>query len=177
MAASAPQPLPDKYPAEWSLPHRVLFRFLLIYFLLYSLPSIFFQWVPFGRVVFGWYIRLWQTICPLVGSHVFHLTGRAIRYVPTGSGDTTLDYIQNMLYVVVALAAAAIWSLLDRKRKDYCQIEPWLRLMVRYTLAFTLFSYGFIKVFPLQFQPPNLLRLIEPYGEFSPMGALWSFMG
>jgi uncharacterized membrane protein YphA (DoxX/SURF4 family) len=48
---------------------------------------------------------------------------------------------------------------------------------VRYTLACTPFAYGFAKVVPLQFQAPGLAKLIEPYGEFSPMGVLWNFMG
>ncbi len=55
--------------------------------------------------------------------------------------------------------------------------HAWLRLLVRYTLAFTLFGYGFAKIFPLQFPPPRLFRLIQPYGDFSPMGVLWNFMG
>ena len=44
-------------------------------------------------------------------------------------------------------------------------------------LSVTLFGYGFAKVFPQQFGPPGPFKLIEPYGEFSPMGVLWSFMG
>jgi uncharacterized membrane protein YphA (DoxX/SURF4 family) len=181
MASPSTQPHPEPYPAAWSLAHRLFFRFLAVYFLLYSLPNpgtfSIFTSVPFGATVFRWYVNVWRAICPWVGSHVFHLTGRAITYVPTGSGDTTLNYIENMLFVLVALAAALIWSVLDRKRKDYRQVEPWLRLLVRYTLAFTLLGYGFAKIFPLQFRPPNLQRLIEPYGDFSPMGALWRFMG
>jgi len=70
-----------------------------------------------------------------------------------------------------------IWSILDRRRPDYRTLHGWLRLLVRYTLAFTLFGYGFAKIFPLQFSPPGFARLVEPYGEFSPMGALWWFMG
>ena len=31
-------------------------------------------------------------------------------------------------------------------------------------------------MFPVQFRQFGLQRLIEPYGEFSPMGSLWSFM-
>jgi hypothetical protein len=142
MASPSAQPHPRQDPAAWSLAHRVFFRFIGIYFLLYALPSpgraSIFTSVPFGAMVFRWYGSLWRAICPWVGSHVFHLTGRAITYFPTGSGDTTLDYIQNMLFVLVALGAALIWSVLDRKRKEYRQLEPWLRLLVRYTLAFTL---------------------------------------
>lgn len=181
MASPSLQPQPEQDPATWSFAHRVFFRFFTTYFLLYSLPSrgriSIFQSFPFGATLFGWYVSLWRAICPWVGSHVFHLTGRVITYFPTGSGDTTLNYIENLLFVLVALTATLIWSVVDRKRRDYRQLEPWLRLMVRYTLAFTLFGYGFSKVFPLQFRPPNLQRLIEPYGDFSPMGALWWFMG
>lgn len=176
-----PQPLPERHPEAWTFAHRMLFRFLCGYFLLYSLPSTgrvsIVGSIPYGGVIFRWYVGMWKTICPWVASHVFHLSGRVITYFPTGSGDTTLDYIQNLLLVLVALAAALIWSVVDRKRMDYRRLEAWLRLLVRYTLAFTLFGYGFAKVFPLQFRPPNLQRLIEPYGDFSPMGALWWFMG
>jgi hypothetical protein len=49
--------------------------------------------------------------------------------------------------------------------------------LVRYTLAITLLSYGFSKVFPVQFPFPALSRMIEPFGNFSPMGVLWQFMG
>ena len=89
----------------------------------------------------------------------------------------TLDYIQNLLFVVFAAVAALVWSLADRRRKAYRGLDSWLRLAVRYKLAFTMFTYGFAKVFPLQFQPPGFQKLIEPFGDFSPMGVLWSFMG
>ena len=84
----------------------------------------------------GWAIRF------------FHVTGQPATYFRTGSGDTTLAYIQNLLFVVFALVGIALaWSVLDRKRPNYITLHAWLRLMVRYTVAFTLFSYGFAKVF------------------------------
>jgi uncharacterized membrane protein YphA (DoxX/SURF4 family) len=148
---------------------------------LYALPSTgrvsLLSEVPGTSWIAQKYVGLWHAVCPWVGSHFFHLSGRPITYVPTGSGDTTLDYIENLLFLVVAAAAAFVWSTLDRKRPDYRDLQAWLRLLIRYTLAFTLFGYGFAKVFPLQFRTPGLQRLIEPYGDFSPMGALWWFMG
>jgi hypothetical protein len=175
------EPVPQPAAARWSLPHRVFFRFVCSYFVLYSLPERgrvnIFRSIPGAGFLIERYTALWHAICPWVGSHVFHLSGRPITYVPTGSGDTTLDYIQNLVFVVFAVAAALIWSVLDRKRGDYRSLDAWLRLLVRYTLAFTLFGYGFAKVYPLQFRTPGFMRLIEPYGDFSPMGALWSFMG
>jgi hypothetical protein len=182
MADVALQPLPQQAEAvtPWSLPRRVLFRFLFCYWLLYGLPES-------GRVnVLGSipgsqfaikYVNLWHAIVPWVATHVFHVTGRAATYFVTGSGDTTLQYIHNLLYLVVSLVATIVWSILDRRRTDYRTLDGWLRLLVRYTLALTLLGYGFAKVFPLQFRPPYLGKLVEPYGEFSPMGVLWSFMG
>jgi len=40
-----------------------------------------------------------------------------------------------------------------------------------------LFTYGFIKIFKAQFPAPSLFRLLEPYGQSSPMGLAWTFLG
>jgi uncharacterized membrane protein YphA (DoxX/SURF4 family) len=166
---------------RWSFAHRVVFRFLCCYWLLYSLPEggrvHIFGAVPGASFLFKPYADFCHFIAQWVATHVFHITGRAATFFRTGSGDTTLQYILALLYLVVALVATLVWSILDRRRPNYRTLHDWLRLLVRYTLAFTLFGYGFAKVFPLQFQPPQLGKLVEPYGEFSPMGVLWSFMG
>jgi uncharacterized membrane protein YphA (DoxX/SURF4 family) len=48
---------------------------------------------------------------------------------------------------------------------------------VRLVLGATLLSYGAAKVIKSQFPNPFLARLLEPYGDSSPMGLLWTFMG
>jgi hypothetical protein len=48
---------------------------------------------------------------------------------------------------------------------------------MRFALAGVLLSYGFSKVLPLQFPRPLPSTLAEPYGQSSPMGLLWTFMG
>jgi hypothetical protein len=58
--------------------------------------------------------------------------------------------------------------------------RKWLgiaRLWVRYALACILTFYGLTKVFKAQFAMPSPWRLLQPYGESSPMGLLWTFMG
>jgi uncharacterized membrane protein YphA (DoxX/SURF4 family) len=160
----------------WPPAARVLYRFLFLYLTLYSLPA-------GGRltvltIVPGvWrFSRVWQWLDTWVAIHVFHLSGAVTIYRLTGSGDRTLDYIQLLCMITLALAGTLVWCMLDRRRNDSA-LDGWLRLLIRYTLAATLLSYGFEKVFPLQFPYPNLLRLNETFGEFSPMGVLWSFMG
>ena len=38
--------------------------------------------------------------------------------------------------------------------------------------AATMVTYGMIKAIPLQMPAPPLTRLLEPFGNFSPMGVL-----
>lgn len=67
----------------------------------------------------------------------------------------------------------------DRKSSDHKKLYYWLTVYVRYYLAYTMLDYGFAKVFIVQFTPlfPNLNQLVQPYGDFTPQGLLWKFMG
>ena len=166
--------------APWSLAHRIAFRFACCYLVLYMAPDegkvSLIDMIP-GSWPADTYGAVWHKLVPWVAIHILHLSGKATTYFPTGSGDTTLCYIENLLFVVFAAVGAVIWSLADHQRKDYRQVHSWLRVAVRYTLAFTMLDYGFMKVFPLQFGGLGVTALIEPYGYFSPMGVLWKFMG
>lgn len=94
-----------------------------------------------------------------------------------GSGDTSYNYIQLLFFFILAAVGSLIWSVLDKKRKNYDQLYYWLVVLVRFYLAFTLMLYGSIKVIQLQFSPPGLSRLLQPFGESSPMGLAWTFLG
>ena len=165
----------------WPLPLRLLFRFLFCYYLLYMAPAHgsanLLEMLPGTSWLTRPYMKMWDGVETWVAVHVFHLSGEVTTRFLTGSGDTTLDYIELLCFVVLALCAALVWSVLDRRRLEYRRLHSWLRVLVRYTLAVTMFTYGFAKIFPLQFRTPGFARLMEPYGEFSPMGALWWFMG
>jgi len=175
---------------RWSLSARVLFRFAFVYLILYCWPYggkvNLFAAIPgflFGAANEYAFVALtqlmeapWRALCPWVAVHVFHLHGAVTQYHPTGSGDTTLDNLLLFCIAVIAAFGAMVWSILDRRRPNYTTLYAWLRLLVRFTLAFTMLSYGFAKVYPLQIAPPTLPRLTETYGESSPMGILWTFM-
>ena len=165
---------------KWNLAARIGFRFAFCYWVLYSLPDNGHQsltnLLPGAHYFNHPYIWFWHKLTPWVAQHLFHLSGTRITYFPTGSGDTTLDYIQNFLFAVIALLGALVWSLLDRKREQYGTLYAWLRILVRFTLAITLFEYGLAKIVPTQFGQLTLMQLMERYGESSPMGLLWTFM-
>ena len=161
---------------------RVAYRFICCYLILYILPDEghvnLIGPIPGSSFLIKNYVGMWQAFVRWVAVHWFHLSGPVVlRATGQGSGDTTLDYVQHFCYLLIAAAAALTWSVLDSQRPNYRRLHAWLHIAVRYALAFTMFGYGFAKVIPMQFRQPTLSRLIEPLGDFSPMGLLWTFIG
>ena len=94
-----------------------------------------------------------------------------------GSGDTTAHWLLTFSMLLVATLATIAWTLIDRHRTDPSRLHQWLRLLLRFSLGTALISYGSFKLIQSQFPAPYLARLIQPFGEASPMGVLWTFMG
>jgi hypothetical protein len=122
------------------------------------------------------YTNFWKWLVPWTGQHILHLE-KPITIFPGGSGDTTFNYVLQLLWIVFTLLITGIILVVDRKRPSYKQFNYWARIVMRYYLAYMLFVYGFIKVIKLQFPFPDLNRLTETYGESSPMGLAWTFVG
>jgi uncharacterized membrane protein YphA (DoxX/SURF4 family) len=161
----------------WSLSTRVAFRFCFIYLGLYCLSTqIVTAVIPVVEIPDPsafWPIR------PIVfwtAGHVFGVTNRLV-YSGSGSGDKTFDWVLVFCLLVVAMVATAMWSVLDRERPNYIALHKWFRVFIRFCLAGQMITYGMIKLVPLQMRFPSLTRLLERYGDFSPMGVLWGSIG
>ena len=171
-----PDARPPAQPyAVWSARQRVGFRFVFTYLVLYNLPFPL-GTIPFTEKLQGWYANIWNAIVPWFGAHVLQLA-KPITIFPSGSGDKMYDYVQLFVFVLVAATATLVWSLADRRHTGYQRLAYWLRVYIRYSLGFTMLSYGAYKVIKTQFPDPSLSTLVEPFGEFSPMGVIWSWMG
>ena len=103
--------------------------------------------------------------------------GITITVFPNGSGDTTYNYVEVATFAALALVAALAATALARGRPVGARTLDLMRTYVRYYLAAVMLGYGFHKVLPLQFPAPGPDRLILSYGDSSPMGLLWTFMG
>ncbi|MCY4780257.1 DoxX family protein [Sphingobacterium sp. UT-1RO-CII-1] len=101
----------------------------------------------------------------------------AIETQNTGSGDSTYAWFTLISILIVAIIGSIIWSILDRNRKNYDVFYYWLITFIRYYIAFMLINYGTIKLTHSQMLPPGLNRLMQPLGEFSPMGLAWTYFG
>jgi uncharacterized membrane protein YphA (DoxX/SURF4 family) len=146
---------------KWRPAHMAIFRFVCLYFMLYNLPH-----PP----------ALWEPVAQWVGKSVLHLSYE-VQLEFNGSGDTTYHYVIALCQLIFAVLAAFIWSVLDHRRSNYQQLERWLKVYLRLVLGHTMLTYGSSKIFEGQFPQPGPSRLVETFGESSPMGLLWTFMG
>jgi hypothetical protein len=165
----------DRAPADWSRVQLWAFRFAFVYLILYYLPFPFGAFPHTGRVEQK-YESLWHKLVPWVGTHVLHL-GHEIVTSTNCSGDTTYEYVRVLCLVGLAFAGSLLWSFLDRSRSNYQRIHEWLRLYVRLSVGAAMVMYGAAKIFLVHFPQPNLYKLLEPLGDYSRMGLLWTFMG
>ena len=67
--------------------------------------------------------------------------------------------------------------MIAKRRDNYEKLLHWLIILLRYYLAFFMIGYGFAKVLKTQFPSLTTDRLLQSYGDSSPMGLLWTFMG
>jgi uncharacterized membrane protein YphA (DoxX/SURF4 family) len=108
-----------------------------------------------------------------------HLFGASLPlvYTGSGSGDKTYDWVEVFCLLVVAIVSTTVWTVADRKPRDYEALSKWFRLYVRFSLAMTILIYAFDKIVPLQMPYPNLKAQLQPFSAFSPAGILWSSIG
>jgi hypothetical protein len=190
-ATSTPTATPTATPAaalvatptatHWSLATRLAFRLCVIYFGFY---------VIFTQMLGGLFpipldidisnlamlpplgnLTVWTSV------HLFGAQAATLQITQTGSGDRTFDYAQVIVFLSLAVLGTIVWSLVDRSRARYVGAYKWFRLFLRFSLAGSMAVYGAIKAIPLQMPAPSLRRLLEPFGDMSPMGVLWASIG
>ena len=171
--------MPETNPGNtfkvWTPVQKIVFRFIVLFFGLFMFPAPL-NFLPFVDSLFSWVTNAWNALIVFTGKHILHLP-KEITVLPNGSGDTTWNYVQIFLIFWIAVLGSIAWSLLDRKRTNYRKLLYWFNVAVRYYLGFCLISYGSVKVFKTQFPAPSLFRLLEPFGQSSPMGLAWTFLG
>lgn len=164
-------------------------RFAIVYVVLYMLPFPltllgyvarlpFIGDIPGLGAAIGWVVGLYgQVMNPLVawvGSTVF---GVEATLQATGSGDRTFNYVAVFVAAVLSLVVATAWTARSRSKDLSPRVFDVSHVLARYYLATTMISYGWVKILPLQMPLPGPDRLMQPYGDSSPMGLVWTFIG
>jgi len=162
-------------PLYWSALQKIALRFFFLLFILY----IFFNpngVLPYTDVIAEYLIQPFHIIIPWLSKNLLHMP-QPITTFTNGSGDTTYDYLVILLIVSVSTIVTIIWSVLDRKARNYNKLFYWLCVILRYYVGITMLSYGFVKIIKLQFPSPSPGRLLQSFGNASPMGLAWTYMG
>jgi hypothetical protein len=158
-------------PAAWPLMKRILFRFAAAFFILQSFP------LPLNLIPSAALAHFLSTIQEAPVRSMARLLHVSVDVLPNGSGDTTYSWVLLLCIAIGAVLITLVWSVIDWRRRDYDRAWIALRAYLRFVLAMAMIRYGAAKVIPSQFPPPTLDRLMQPFGDASPMGLLWTFMG
>ncbi len=161
--------------------NRFAFRFSFAYWILYCLPSPVQQLIPNnGGVIANWYSsKPVEFAVRWTASNVLGINQELVSAHNNGSGDTTYSYVSLLVCFSLAVATGLIWSLVDWRKTRQLWAKDLLRSYLRYVLAATMLGYGLAKLSVLfnQFPVPGVDRLSATYGDSSPMGLAWTFMG
>ncbi|WP_316802520.1 hypothetical protein [Pedobacter nototheniae] len=160
---------------NWSVSKKITFQFFFIFialFIIFNNNGAFIFLQPF----ISYPNHLLRQFIPWFSANVLKYN-YDFTIFPNGSGDTSYNYVSILFFFILSLFGSILWFALDRKRKSYTKLYYWLIVFVRFYVAFMLILYGSIKVIKLQFPDPSLTRLLQPFGEASPMGLAWTFLG
>ena len=157
---------------DWSSGRKIAFRFLFPFFIFWTAV---WNSIPY---VNSWINKFYYYPSFFVQNYILKLTETPKwEHSPTGSGDTLDDWILLLTYVILSLVIFVIWSIFDRKAKNYQKLESGLVIGLRYYLAFVMCGYGIYKLFLLQMPYPSLVQFHTPLGEFTPMRFTWLHIG
>ncbi|WP_405491841.1 DoxX family protein [Nocardia sp. NBC_00511] len=166
---------------SWNPIGRLLFRFAFLYFglfcVFYPQPVFAFlgpvtNWLPDSWVL--GYVTMSEPVVKWVGHTVFGVEASVHN---TGSGDGMFFWVLVFTILVIAVAGTLVWSVLDRRRPRYDRLAAWFLFFIRLCLAGQMLGYGFAKLIPTQMPDPALTTLLTPFGDFAPMGVLWTQVG
>jgi hypothetical protein len=111
-----------------------------------------------------------------LGRTVFGLT-REIPLTPNGSGDRTILWLEMFGIASASLVAAAVSAV---RTPSAVAERRWVAtgsFLLRFWLGTAMVGYGLSKIFLLQFPFPAGDKLVQPLGEGSPMGLIWTMVG
>ena len=144
-----------------------LLRFLFLYVILYTLR---FLPTSLGLMDFSLLDRvLWVPLVDWIGS--LFTSGNLSE---SGMGpDTLVHFILVPVRMFFSALGALLWTRFETSDK---KINYWFLLYLRICLGSIMFSYGLVKILPLQMHGYPLSRLLVTIGDSTTWGLTWNFM-
>lgn len=150
----------------WTSLEKYVFRVAFVFFVLLTVPLD-------PAYYLKWFTTDWSNL------HIRDigvLAGRGVHFLTLNSESGQFgigSYVDWGISLLIALPAAIIWGLIDRKRKNYTVLYYFLTALVSYALLIKLQGLTFSKVFPTQMPDLALTQLNTPFGDFTPQKHYW----
>ncbi len=160
---------------SWTAGQKTAFRFCFVFFTLQVLTENFLgNW--FGSTLFIWRLgeKIFVRPCLWLNHQLFHF-----KYIPPAwtSFSGSLHTIRDTVYLLLSCVACVLWTMLDKKRTNYNKLNYWFSRCLVIALSCILFTYGVVKVLPVQMASPSFIGLQVPVGDLSPFNLLWTTFG
>lgn len=156
----------NTYTIVWKNYEKFAFRTAFIFFVLLCVP------VDIN------YYKQWFTLdwSKLHIRDLGSLAGRGAHFITlkSESGQFGLgSYVDWGISLLIGIFGAIIWSVIDRKRKNYTVLFYFATALVSYSLLIKLQGLTFSKVFPSQMPELAVTQLNTPFGDFTPQKHYW----
>ena len=160
---------------EGSLSRKLLSLFLITYIFLYMFLVPAFGIIPLYDYVITYGAQALNFVSIWVGKTLLSIPHEKLEM--PNSEEGIINYVKLISLVGLSLIISLTIFLFTKKQKNHTKLYSFVLLYARYFLGLTMLGYGFSKVYDGQFVAPGLHTLEEPFGNFSPIGVLWTFMG
>lgn len=151
---------------------RTCVAYLLLYLLPFPLDCFPLDRVPGVTASIDALLTPWHVLVAWIGESIF-----AVAVGTPSATDTTYNYVAMSCIAALAFMIAVLYPLLARSRELSGRSLDRARGYAALYLGTHLLPYGWQKLIPTQMPEPGPDRLIIPYGDMSPTGVLWTFMG
>jgi hypothetical protein len=144
---------------------KFLYSAGLIYLFFYMFPFPFMT--AFGKIL--------DPIVYFVGNKILNIKIPVVYHI--FALDTTFEYVKIFTLFIASLVIATILKIAFSKRIKFELIYDTAVLYARYFVGLFMINYGITKLCSVQFSMPGYIKLESTFGESSPMGLLWAYMG
>lgn len=167
-----PQP-----PKPWTLFQKIAFRIGFIYVILLVVPAGVFSIPPNFSWFQQWFNYDWTNL------HYRDLYSIA-RYQPSFPQVSQWLGIPRLeghgiwlTLLAIAIIGGLIWTLIDRKAKEYNNLYYWSLVIARFRAGIGIIGFGFTKVLPVQMPYPSEGLLNTDFGDFTGQKMYWLSIG
>jgi hypothetical protein len=155
----------------WTPRQQFIFRVTFIFFGVFSIP-----WDA-GFYIFLYNIDYAHMTYREINETVAFFNPQFINIFSESGFFGLASYVNVPFVFFVAVAGATIWTYLDKNRKNYNLLYYWVRVMVRYRVAYAAIAWGYKKLFVMQMPPGNEGLYNTEFIDFFAKRLYWEAIG